>query len=103
MSLFGVTLVRIISVSSLIRTEYGEMLSIFPHSVRMWENVGKIRTRIPPNTDTFYAVTIIPFYSIPLIPFLSTATEKNTDVYNPWKPNLHTRSVDNIIYRKYKD
>ena len=26
------------------------------YSVRMWENPGKIRTRITPNTDSFYAV-----------------------------------------------
>ena len=32
--------------------------SISPYSVRMWENAGKIRTRITPNTDTFYAVSI---------------------------------------------
>ena len=38
------------------RTEYREILSLY--SVRMRENAGKIRTRITPNTDTFYAVTI---------------------------------------------
>ena len=27
-----------------------------PYSVRMRENTGKVRTRITPNTDTFYAV-----------------------------------------------
>ena len=37
---------------SRIRTEYGEIRSISPRSVRM----GKMRTRITPNTDTFYAV-----------------------------------------------
>ena len=31
-----------------------------PYSVRMLKNAGKMRTRIPPNTDTFYAVYIIP-------------------------------------------
>ena len=31
---------------------------ISPYSVRMRENAGKIRTRITPNTDTFYAVSI---------------------------------------------
>ena len=30
--------------------------SISPYSVRMWENVGKMQTRITPNTDAFYAV-----------------------------------------------
>ena len=30
----------------------------FRNSVRMQENVGKIRTRITPNTDTFYAVIV---------------------------------------------
>ena len=28
----------------------------------MWENGGKMRTRITPNTDTFYAVILIVFY-----------------------------------------
>ena len=31
--------------------------SISPYSVRMRENAGKMRTRITPNTDSFYAVT----------------------------------------------
>ena len=29
---------------------------ISPYSVRMAEKAGKMQTRIPPNTDTFYAV-----------------------------------------------
>ena len=37
------------------------MRSISPYSVRMRENAGKMRTRITPNTDTFYAVAIIAF------------------------------------------
>ena len=40
------------SAFSRIRTEYGEMRSFSPYSVRMW----KMRTRITPNTDTFHAV-----------------------------------------------
>ena len=39
-----------------IRTEHGE---ISPYSVRMRENAGKIRTRITPNNDAFYAVNFI--------------------------------------------
>ena len=39
-----------------IRTEYGEIRSISPYSVRMRENAGKMRTRITANTDSFYAV-----------------------------------------------
>ena len=31
-------------------------LRISPYSVRMQENAGKVRTRITPNTDNFYAV-----------------------------------------------
>ena len=53
---FGVILVRIFPVFSLIRNEYGEILRISPYSVRMPENAGKMRTRITPYTDTFYAV-----------------------------------------------
>ena len=41
------------SVFSRIRTEYGEMRSISPYSVRM-----RMQTRITPNTDTFYAVIV---------------------------------------------
>ena len=41
---------------SRIRTEYGETLRISPYSVRMRENAGKMRTRITPNADSFYAV-----------------------------------------------
>ena len=52
----GVILVRIFPSFSRIRTEYGEILRISLDSVRMWENAGKMRTRITPNTDTFYAV-----------------------------------------------
>ena len=45
---------------SRIRTEFGlntERYSISPYSVRMRENVGKMHSRITPNTETFYAVT----------------------------------------------
>ena len=56
MSVFGVILVRIFPAFSRIRTEYGEILRISPDSVKMRENKRKMRTRITPNTDTFYAV-----------------------------------------------
>ena len=36
----------------------GEILRISPYSVQMRENVGKMRTRITPNTNTFYAVSV---------------------------------------------
>ena len=58
MSVFGVILVRIFPAFSRIRTEYGEILRIFLYSVQMRENAEKMRTRITPNTDTFYAVPI---------------------------------------------
>ena len=41
---------------SCIRTEYGEIWSISPYSVRIRENAGKMRIKITPNTSTFYAV-----------------------------------------------
>ena len=41
---------------SCIRTECGEIRSITPYSVRMRENVGKMWTRITPNTDSFHAI-----------------------------------------------
>ena len=52
----GVILVRIFLTFSLIRTEYEEIC--FPYSVRMRENAEKMRTRITPNTDTFYVVFV---------------------------------------------
>ena len=56
MYVFEVILVRIFPAFSLIRTDYWEIRSIFPYSLRMRKNAGKIRTRITPTTDTFYAV-----------------------------------------------
>ena len=56
MSIFGVILVRIFPTFSHIWIEYGEIRSISPYAVRMRLNAGKMRTRIAPNTDTFYAV-----------------------------------------------
>ena len=53
---FGVILVRIFPAFSRIRSEYGEILRISRYSIRMLENAGKMRTRITPSTDTFYAV-----------------------------------------------
>ena len=47
------------SAFSRIWTEYGEIRSISPYSVRMQENAGKMRTRTTPNTDTFYVVFMI--------------------------------------------
>ena len=47
MSVLGVILVRIFPAFFRIRTEYGEILR---------ENAVKMRTRITPNRDTFYAV-----------------------------------------------
>ena len=34
------------------------LLCISPNLVRMRENAGMMRTRITPNTDTFYAVLV---------------------------------------------
>ena len=56
MFVFGVILVHIFPAFSRIRIEYGEIRSISPYLIRIRENEGKIRTRITPNTDTFYAV-----------------------------------------------
>ena len=43
-----------------IRSCYGQHFPrIFPYLVRMRENVGKMRTRITPNTDTYYAVVFV--------------------------------------------
>ena len=58
MSLFEVTLVRIFPAFSRIQAEYGEIRNISLYSVRMRENAAKMRTRITPNTDSFYAVHV---------------------------------------------
>ena len=54
MSIFGVIMVRIFPAFSRIRTL--SLFNISPFSVRMRENGEKMRTRITPNTDSFYAV-----------------------------------------------
>ena len=41
---------------SRIRTENGKILRISPNLVQMRENAGKMRTRITPTRDLFYAV-----------------------------------------------
>ena len=58
MSIFGVVLVHIFPAFSHIWTQYREILRISPYSVRMQENAGKMRNRITPNIDIFYAVHI---------------------------------------------
>ena len=56
------------SAFSRIWTEYGEILHVFeygeilPLSPRIQSECGKIRTRITPNTDTFYAVMVTTFF-----------------------------------------
>ena len=47
---------RNFSAFSRIRTEYREIIIISAYTVQMLENMGKMETRITPNTDTFYAV-----------------------------------------------
>ena len=59
MSVVGVILVRIFPAFSRIWTEYGDIPHISPYSVRISENAGKMRIRIPPNMDTFYAVSVL--------------------------------------------
>ena len=61
MSVFGVILVRIFPAFSRIWTEYGDIPHISPYSVRISENAGKMRIRIPPNMDTFSQYQ---FYSV---------------------------------------
>ena len=66
-SVFEVILVRIFPGFSRIWTEYGEILRISPYSVRMRENAGKMRTRITPNTDSFYAVMFVSYLFVSAI------------------------------------
>ena len=54
----GIILVHVFPAFSCIWTEYGEVFRISPHSVQMRENAGRMRTRITPNTNTFYEVKI---------------------------------------------
>ena len=48
---------------SRIRTEHEEIRSISPYSVQMRENAEKMRTRITPNTDSFYACRNLKVFS----------------------------------------
>ena len=53
--------VRIQSISGSYFPAFGlntERYSISPYSVQMRGNAGKMRTRLTPNTDTFYAAII---------------------------------------------
>ena len=52
MPIFGVILVCVLPEFSRIWTEYGEIRFVFSPNAG---NAGKMRTRITPNTDTFYA------------------------------------------------
>ena len=38
------------------KQKFKSVFQLFPYSVRMRKNAGKMRTRITPNKDTFYAV-----------------------------------------------
>ena len=66
-SVFEVILVRIFPGFSRIWTEYGERRSISLYSVRIWKNAGKMRTRITPNTDSFYAVMFVSYLFVSAI------------------------------------
>ena len=57
-SVFGVILARIFPAFS--RISGPHFSRILPHL--NWENAGKMRTRITPNTDSFCAVVVIAFH-----------------------------------------
>ena len=64
-NIIEVILVRIFPAFFRSWAEYGEILSISPYSVQMRENAGKMRTRITPNTGSFYAVwLLLPFFCV---------------------------------------
>ena len=56
MSIFGVILVCIFPHSDWIRRDTDWIRRDTPYLLRIQSECGKIRTRITPNTDTFYAV-----------------------------------------------
>ena len=71
---------------SRIWTEYGEILCISPYSV------GKMRTRLIPNTDTFYAVIRVimsSFYSYYLCHFILLIPAKARLENNKYNHNLN--------------
>ena len=74
MSVFGVILVRSFPTFSRIRTEYREVLRIYQYSVWMRENAGKMRTRITPNRDDFYAVSVDWLFHFFIICFMPKKT-----------------------------
>ena len=82
MSAFRVILVCIFPAFPHIRTEYGEILG---------ENAGKMRTRITPNTDTFYAMMG------KSNPSKTEKTCKETKTNPNWKPKPIIEKKDTII------
>ena len=77
MSVFGVILAEIFPSFFHIRTEYVER--------RSQSECGKMRTRITPNTDTFYAVYML------VVPFLRRAEAKTIEQYR--KANTYIRRI----------
>ena len=78
------------SVFSRIRTEYGEIIHTSPCSVRM----GKIRTRITPNTDTFHVVDVKEIY---------TNLKTDDEEYNAMVDKLSEKFIPkvNVTYERY--
>ena len=98
MAVFGVILVHIFPAFSRIWTEHGKTLRIPPYSVQMRENTGKMRTRITPNTDTFYVVRIAPntdfFYVANTVIIINLELSLNFELLSPmrspWYPSPYT-------------
>ena len=93
MSVFGVILVHIFPAVFRIRTEYGE--------TRTRENAEKIRTRMAPNTDTFYAVDVIWFV---LKLFMKIQRKHKTDIisYQAFM-KIQTKYVANYTFWLFED
>ena len=89
------------SVFSRIPTEYGEIRSISPYSVRMRENTGKMWTRVTPNTDSVWYIKLIfkHLHAISTESKILTGTNKHT-MRCPWlsfRINRETQPVVSLM------
>ena len=83
---------KVFPAFSSIRIEYREKLRISPHSVRIRENTGKMRTRITPNTDTLCLSVFSPN---------AGKCGKNADQNNSEYGHFFTQWWWNLVYCDY--
>ena len=92
MSVFRVILVHTFPACSRIRSEYREIQSISPYSLRMLENAGKMRTRITLNTDSRHAV-VLNIYSSAIFTTISIITKHYNCIIKHCNKNYTTQAL----------